>query len=89
MERHLGVNVGWEVVCEQVVVGAQDAADQGLEVVLPPKVARADEVYGGQEALVGLHLDPLLPQLGHLHTQKNTIVGPGLRLDIYAFRCLM
>ena len=35
---NLGVNVGGEVIGKEVVISAQDAADKGLEVVLPAEV---------------------------------------------------
>ena len=63
---NLGVNIGGEVICKEVVISAQNAADKGLEVVLPAKVPRPDEVNCVQEAPVWLQLDPLLPQLWHL-----------------------
>ena len=52
---HLAVNVGREVICQQVVVAAGgDGLDQGLEEVFPAKGAAAYQVCCILEAWVQL-----------------------------------
>jgi len=60
VNEDLGLDVGGEVVGQQVVVAARgDGADHRLEEVVPPKLPAADEVC-----------HPLVPGI-QLHTENQ------------------